>query len=273
MKVHLIYFSPGGTTKKTVRKIAEGVDASEIIEYDMLKKENRSKKYEFGKDDLVIMGMMTCTQLFGAPAEIFEAVQGNETPFVGVVMYGNGFYANSLKLMKREMEQKNFKMIAAAAFIGQMTYGTNVGKNRPDEKDQELQVKFGKHISEKITVRNDYSFNHKLKIDWPSNDVFNTVKSALFMMMPQSLIKVPAPFNSLEFTGNCVTCGKCENNCPMEAIDLSKKISNSKKCIGCLACVNNCSREGIVYTNSFMKKAAEYCEKNWTERREPELFF
>ena len=277
MKVHLIYFSPGGTTRKTVRNIAKGISGQikdcEILEHDMLDRFNRQRKLEFGKEDLVILGMMTLVQPFGPIKEIFEAIKGNDTPLVGVVMFGNGMYGNSLKIIKRQVEKRGFDMIAAGAFIGQMTYDFRVGANRPDEGDMKKQHEFGRKIGQKLQKGAKLILEAKLKTDWPKHFNFHTIKTALMIYAPLGKLKVPKPFNSLKFTEDCISCGKCEKRCPLGAIDLSKKLSDQKICIGCLACVNGCSQNGIVYTNKLMKKAAEDCIQFFRERREPELFY
>ncbi|MBR0204532.1 MAG: hypothetical protein IJQ56_09225, partial [Synergistaceae bacterium] len=60
-KLHLIYFSPSGSTEKIIKFMAECLkDKSLPIEtHNLLTSESRSKKYKFGADDLVIMGSMT----------------------------------------------------------------------------------------------------------------------------------------------------------------------------------------------------------------------
>ena len=276
MKIHLIYFSPGGTTQRTVRKIAEGIASNlsncVILEYDMLDRTNRKLNFEFPKEDLVILGMMTLVQPFGPVREIFQAIRGNHTPIVGVVLYGNGMYGNSLRVMKHQVEKRGFEMIAAAAFIGQMTYDARVANKRPDEKDISLQLNFGEQISQKLIHEKKLQLRSKLKTDWPKSTIFHYLKTAFFLYAPLGSMKVPKPFNSLDFNSNCIECGLCEKRCPVGAIDLQKKQSDSKLCIGCLACVNGCKQRGINYTNRFMKKAASDCVKFFTERREPEIF-
>lgn len=273
MKVHLIHFSPGGTTKETLHNISKGFPNAEIVEIDMLKKSNREKRWSFNRNDLVILGMMTLVQPFGPVKQIFNAIKGNSTPLVGVVLFGNGMYGNSLKVMKKEVEKKGFNMIAAGAFIGKMSYDTEVGKNRPDALDKKIQIDFGKGIWHKISSKSDLSLREKIKTDWPQKSLFHKVKTAICIYLPVGKFKVPKPFNSLEFTESCIECGACENRCPMGAINLKEKYSNPKFCIGCLACVNGCKNNGIIYTNKLMQKAAFDCRKHFAARREPVVYF
>jgi flavodoxin len=149
-KVYLIYFSPGGTTRKTVRTLSESFAEYEVIEIDMLKKENRNKQYTFRSNDIVILGLMTLVKPFGPVKDIFKAIRGNNTPLIGIVMFGNGMYGNSLKVVNREVKKRGFCMIAGGAFVGAMSYNRTVAANRPDETDTEKIRLFGDAINNKL---------------------------------------------------------------------------------------------------------------------------
>ena len=46
---------------------------------------------------------------------------------------------------------------------------------------------------------------------------------------------------------NCVSCGTCAANCPVEAIDMSddKYVINQHTCIACGTCKENCPADAI----------------------------
>lgn len=271
MAIHLIYFSPGGTTKATVRKIAEGI-GGEVIEHDMLKKENRKQQLYFTKDDLVIVGMMTCVKMFGFPEEIFPYLNGDNTPFVGVVMYGNGFYGSSLRQMKKVVEKRGFNMVAGGAFIGQNSADPDLATGRPDASDQKIQLDFGKKISRKLLEHGDHSFSAKIPFDWPK-DKFSIIKSAIMQPFASwGMIKLFSPMNKLAVSNACTHCGKCEANCPTGAMDSTTNISDPQKCIGCFACINGCPQKAIAYTHPALCWAVRHCSAVWQTRREPEIF-
>jgi ferredoxin/flavodoxin len=273
MKTYLIYFSPGGSTKKTVKNIAKGISKSEFIEIDMLKKENREKTYEFKEDDLVILGMMTATKLFGVPQEVIGALKGNNTSFVGVVTCGNGYYGASLKVMKSAMEKRGFKMVAGGGFIGKYSFGKGIAENRPDAKDEAIQYKFGQDIEQKVIIEKNKNFDKKITIDWPKEGAFSTVKCAIISALPGLGFNLPKSWNELEFNEDCVKCGKCVKNCPVGALTLNDKVyQNRDLCIGCQACVNGCPVSAIRPISPQLIKSVDNVAKYRTGRKEPKVF-
>ena len=62
--VHLVYFSPSGSTEKIVRKIASGIQGVEIKTHNLLPSSARKQQYVFGADDLVIYGSLSAGMLF-----------------------------------------------------------------------------------------------------------------------------------------------------------------------------------------------------------------
>ncbi len=142
--VHIIHFSPGGTTKKTVQTIAGAMDKVTIIDHDMLRPENRSKDLHFTSDDLVIIGTMTMSRLFGPMKEIFDHLHGDNTPVVPVVMYGNGYYGKGLVEMQKHLKKRGFQLVAAGAFIGQHSHEPRIATGRPDAKDKPFRPSLAK---------------------------------------------------------------------------------------------------------------------------------
>lgn len=273
MKIYLVYFSPGGSTKKMVRNIAKGFEGFEIEEIDMLQKANREKKYHFKKDDLVILGMMTATKLFGVPKEVIGALQGNNTPFVGTVNCGNGYFGKSLIVMRKAMEKQGFKMVAAGGFIGQYSFTSEIATNRPDEKDATIQTQFGKDICKKVHDNHDFTLHSKLKIDWPNEGAFSTFKCAVISAMPGLGFGLPASWNELEFSDACILCGKCVKNCPVEALQINGRVQqNREKCIGCQACVINCPTKAIQPISPALVKSVQNVVQFRSERKEPKIF-
>ena len=272
--VYLISFSPGGTTKKSIQNIADGMDNINITEIDMMRPENRKKKYVFGANDLVIVGMPTMTKLFGLPKDILGVLSGKNTPAVGVVTCGNGYYGKGLVVLKNELEKNGFKMVAAGGFVGQYSFDKTVAAGRPDAKDRKEQMAFGLSIYDKVFNKNNRTLSDKLSIDWPKEGVFSTLKCALISAAPGPGGSLPKSMNTLEVSDKCVKCQKCVRHCPVEAITLtSGKIEfDMDKCIGCQGCVNVCPVEAIQQTNATLNKATVNVKQHRSARKPLDFF-
>lgn len=119
--IHLVYFSPSGSTEKIVRKIATVIQGLEVKTYNLLPSAARKQQYVFGKEDLVIYGSLSAGMLFTKAEEIFNCLQGNETPFIGVISFGNAYYGVALTEMKERAESRGFRVCALGAFVSRHT--------------------------------------------------------------------------------------------------------------------------------------------------------
>lgn len=274
-KVHLIYFSPSGTTKRTLTAIGDGMDHARIIHHDMLKAENRKKKLSFSSDELVVFGILTGVKMFGPVKEILGCLKGDNTPFVGVTMFGNGSYGSALKDLKRHIEKQGFKMVAGAGFIGQYSLSSKIATGRPDASDVKKANIFGKDIYEKVFIKKDLTMTSKLKIDWPNHygSFVNYMMTLIPSYMPMTGITMPKFINNRVIKDSCIACKKCERNCPMGAINIDKNEVDINKCIGCNGCTNGCPKNAIIPESKMLDKMIKAKESVDSERREPVIFF
>lgn len=107
-KVHLIYFSPSGSTEKVVRKIASSIQGLPVEKIDLLTSASRKKSYSFGPSDLVIMCSMTAGKLFTLSDELFACLHADNTPFIGAITFGNTYYGIALKEMLARASSQGF---------------------------------------------------------------------------------------------------------------------------------------------------------------------
>ena len=121
-KVWSFYFSPAGTTQKTVCTIAEELANQLSADYEQIsftKFAERSKTYCFGNGDLVVVG--TPTYAGKIPNKIMpdfkEKLQGNGALAVALATYGNRAYENSLAELYSILNNNGFQTIAAAAIV------------------------------------------------------------------------------------------------------------------------------------------------------------
>ena len=268
--VHLVYFSPSGSTEKIVRKIASGIEGVEIKSHNLLPSAARKQKYVFGKDDLVIYGSLSAGMLFTKAEEIFGCLQGNETPFIGVVSFGNAYYGVALTEMKERAEKSGFRVVAMGAFVAQHTMAAEVGTGRPDAKDEAIMVDFGRKAYEKA-LAGDYNLTHSPGTHWSSSEEFN--KIVAFREQSKEPYDFPLKWRAKKISDDCIKCKTCVRNCPADAIDIDNKTFNLEACIGCYGCINRCPKHAISSASSEVEEFMKgFIETFKVTRLEPDIF-
>ena len=268
--VHLVYFSPSGSTEKIVKKIASGIQGAEIKTHNLLPSSARKQQYVFGADDLVIYGSLSAGMLFTKAEEIFNCLEGNDTPFIGVVSFGNAYYGVALTEMKERAEKRGFRVCALGAFVAQHTMAPELGAGRPDAKDETIMADFGRKAYEKV-LAGDYGLHHQPVTNWSSSEEFN--KFVAFREQNKDPYDFPLKWRGKKISDACIKCKTCVRNCPADAIDIENKTFNLAACIGCYGCINRCPKHAISSTSpeveEFMKGFVETFK---TARLEPEIF-
>ncbi len=270
-KLHLVYFSPSGSTEKIVKCIASGIEGLEVEKHDLLTSYSRRKNYTFGKNDIVIFGSMTAGKLFTLSDELFACLHADNTPFIGVVTFGNGYYGIALNEMQRRAQGQGFRVAAMGAFIARHSMDTSIAEERPDSHDKEIMRDFGRKAYEKIQ-RGDYELHEQPKTNWSSWEMGNKV-IAYREEHPDEPYALPTSCKAKEISDDCIKCGACVQRCPVDAIDIIAKTFDLDKCIGCWGCINRCPRRAIKSTSKEVADIMSSFGQAATKRLEPEIFF
>ncbi|MEG0919483.1 MAG: 4Fe-4S ferredoxin [Anaerovoracaceae bacterium] len=247
-----VYYSPSGSTKQ-ILDLFEAEFCKADNEYDLLVNPLVSE-VEFCSKDCVIVGVPV---FFGrVPQECLESLKklnGNSAKAIPVVVYGNRDYDDALLELENILKERNFRVVAAGAFIARHSIFPDVASGRPDEKDKEIIKDFAIKIDEKIKKKDYVRVDVKGK--FPYKD-YGRVQ-----MYPKT-------------AKGCTGCSACAEICPVSAIEIVKGIAKTKEneCIVCTACIRICPLNLRKFTGVKYAGAAKAFGIKCRPRKEPEVF-
>lgn len=254
-QVYAVYFSPTGGTRTYVEGIAARLDKN-YQTIDLTNPETRAKTYSFSADDLVLLG----APVYGGRLPqvrdgIFDRLQGNRTPAVWMVSYGNREFDDALLEEQEIFTKQGFIGIAAAAWIAPHTFSAQIAEGRPDAADKARMDEFAEKLRKKLEGE-----LLDISLSLPGNRPYKT-----FAGMPLHPVADEA----------CTECGGCAAVCPTSAIDREHpKDVDGDLCINCFACVKHCPQQARGIEHPMFRQTVQKLEGNLLNRRkEPEFFF
>ena len=252
MNTYALFFSPTKTTKRVVETIAKGIDKN----YNSLSitlPDERKINYSFKENDTVVFGVPVYSgRIPDCILDYINTIKGENTKIILIAVYGNRHFDDTLVEMEDITKNNGFRVISAAAFIGEHSFTAKVANNRPDEKDLEIAYNFGLELKNIIKKDN-------IKLIIPGNRPYREKKPAVPM----------APVVSEK----CNECKKCVDGCPVGAISYNNKIIiDENKCIRCNSCIKNCPVGAISFMDQLINPI-NWLESNCMEtRKEPDVF-
>jgi ferredoxin len=155
--------------------------------------------------------------------------------------------------LKVKLEERGFKVVAGAAFIGEHTISRKIATGRPDESDLAIAYDFGRRAAaaanagiSALNVKGAYPF----------------------------VARGTGPSYTPETSDSCTRCGLCAANCPWGAIDPADcRTVDGTRCLRCARCVKGCPTGAKQFTDDgFLARRADMEARLGSRRREPELF-
>jgi ferredoxin/flavodoxin len=266
-EVKTIVFSPTGSTRDLVVNAGEAL-AHQLhvpITYDSFTLPQDQKKIRtYGAETLVVFG--TPTYAGRVPNKALPFVQtlfqGNDTPAVALVTFGNRSYDSSLTELHNELTNHGFHVIAAGAFARRHAFA-QIGLEHPTKEDNNLLDELIASTIQKIR-QNDFS-DVTIKDGAPVAPYY----------IPLGEDGQPAKFlkaKPLTDTAKCNHCGKCAAVCPMGSINKDNTDEVPGICIKCQACIVYCSKHAKFFNDERFLSHKAMLEKNYRRTAASEIF-
>jgi ferredoxin/menaquinone-dependent protoporphyrinogen IX oxidase len=253
----LITFSPTGTTRRIVERVAQGLGLPETSALALTLPSQGCHEVQEAAFTMALIGApVYAGRLPPVMVERLRQLDGKGRPAVLIVVYGNRAYEDALLELADEALAAGFRPVAAAAFIGEHAYSTAarpIAQGRPDGADLAQAFRFGGQVAERMR-----------RGDWGSTPL--ALPGARPGRAPLGV--APAVDENL-----CVTCGACGAVCPTGAIGKAGPVADGRLCIQCCACIKACPEGARATVDPRILEIAERLHQTCGHRHEPEVYF
>ncbi len=270
-RVHSIFFSPAGSTKAVTEYIAGRVAEAFGVPHDSIDftlPEERTNKYSYKPDELVVLGMPTYAGRIPNKALPFVQTlfEGQETPAICVVTYGNRDYDSSLTELVLEMTDNGFRVFAAGAFVCRHVFSDKIAAGRPDGADYGKMDEFAKEAEKKLCGDTDSILQ---------TPVIRGGAPVAPYYVPKGEDGQPAKFLKAKpktELSKCTNCGTCAKVCPMGSVSRENFSDVTGICIKCQACIVSCPEGAKYFDDAAFLSHVRMLERDYIQRKEPEWF-
>lgn len=255
-KVHGVFFSATGTTRKIVDSLARQL-RPDAARHDIAKRPFLSRM-ALAADDLAVVGVPVYNGRVPPVAlQSLAKFRGNGTRAIAVAVYGNRDYDDALVELADTLGANGFSVVAAAAFIGRHSIFPQVAEGRPDARDMEAVAAFASRCAGLPAT--------------PAAAVTPAIKGNRPYRETQ-----PVPLKPTIDTDACNACGTCAIACPAKALKLDRAerriVRRDDACISCAACIHVCTTGAQAFRGEQYEKFGKVFAEKMSARKEPEFF-
>ncbi len=254
-RFHTIYFSATDTTRCCVTSFCRGYGAKPDTSIN-LADDFKVNFPAFTPEDVVVVA----SPVYGGrlPVQVANALvrlHGNNAIVIALVVYGNRDYDDALLELTDTLHNNNFRIAGVGVFIGQHSLFPKVATSRPDISDEQKLIEFGCEC--KATVSKGFD-----------SDIVPFIKGKRPYKKAAG-----APFYPKAKKNDCVKCGKCADNCPVDAISVDTPyITDTTKCISCGRCITICPKGVRHYSGIAYSLVGAIFKAAFSKRKEPEYY-
>jgi ferredoxin len=258
-RICLVYFSATHVTKSYTEVIEKELTQREakaqlinVTPYD-----SRQERLPVDDFDGFLFGFPVFADF--APSVINEwipTLQGKGKKCAMFFTYGGRTTGYAHFHTKWLLEKAGFLVQFSAEFLGRHTFnigGWRILPDRPNEKDFSVAREFAALALEKFSQDSSGTFALQKPF------AYNAVIDLLSHKKKTSERGLRHPFR---FTKECSMCLRCETECPNQAFDANKGLSDPLKCIECMHCVYICP-DRVLKIDDRMRDAYYAFLENW----------
>lgn len=252
-----IYFSPTGTTKKQVLRLADGLEslAKQRTDVDVTKPSARQEERVFGEKDLLILGMPVYAG--HVPNKILpfvEGLEGHHTTAIILANFGNRSFDDALMEMREVLRERGFVVIAAAATVSRHSMTDRLAGGRPNDEDVAELDAFAAQVCRFLESGSPAEFV-SIPGEYPAP-----------YYTPRGVDGQPTKFLKAtpKTTEDCIECGICAGACPMGSISAEDPRIVTGICIKCQACVRLCPKQAKYFDDPQLLSHIKALEMNFS---------
>lgn len=268
-RIHLITFSPTGTTRTAAERIAEGI-AEKLnlpLSYDDLTlPEGRTAVRKYGREDLLVAGVPVYAgrvpnKIAPEIERLLRAAEG--TPAVAIVTFGNRSSGSALREFRDILRKNGFCVFAAGAFAAPHAFA-EIGNEHPTAEDCKMAEQLADAAAGALQSGRALS-PVVIDGDLPPEPYYIPKGED---GKPVNFLKAK-PKTDLK---RCTHCGTCAKVCPMGSVSSVRPELVEGICIKCQACIISCPKKAKYLDDPGFLSHKSMLEKHYQRTASSEIF-